>query len=231
MGRCIYIPTTASLIEGSLIPQGQRPCVCGSQPFERFWVPGFLDYQYLSLLLLPHPHSSFLRFTSAFVGFIDFLALPSSLFPFLSIQVVRRGREREREQQEWIGEEGRFVEGNQSSNRYREQLVSPNREERRRRRRSRDRDPHRWGHWVYRTINDDTETSFSNCKRNYEKFIRAVIDMHDSTPTRIYLSLSPRRSSLFLLFTQVSRGGDTNIREPLARIRTFRKALRFESEW
>lgn len=50
MGRCIYIPTTPSLIEGSLIPQGQRPCVCGSQPFERFWVPGFLDYQYLSLL-------------------------------------------------------------------------------------------------------------------------------------------------------------------------------------
>lgn len=58
MGRCIYIPTTPSLIEGSLIPQGQRPCVCGSQPFERFWVPGFLDYQYLSLLARLFPSNS-----------------------------------------------------------------------------------------------------------------------------------------------------------------------------
>ena len=76
MGRCIYIPTTASLIEGSLIPQGQRPCVCGSQPFERFWVPGFLDYQYLSLL------ASFSLSLSLFLSF-DSSSCTPTFFPFL----------------------------------------------------------------------------------------------------------------------------------------------------
>lgn len=77
---CVYSSTAVAaaaaaaapqrtLLQGSLIPQGQRPCVYGSQPLKRFWVPGFQR-----LPIAPHPPPLHMMYRRADFYTLDFIA-------------------------------------------------------------------------------------------------------------------------------------------------------------